>query len=398
MNLHSEHPYWSLRNGLVQVYPPLEHDVRSDAVVIGGGITGALLSDALVRAGVSCTVVDRRDIGQGSTSASTALLQYEIDTPLHELAARIGRRAAERAYLLGVNAIHRIAALCQESCSFAYRPSLLLARNGKALGDLEQERNARQKARLDVSWVGPAELIRRYGVNRTGAIRSAIAAEVDPYLLCHKLLARHLRRGGLRVFDRTRGIAYFSDSRGVVLRTDRGVAIRAKAVFFASGYETKEFFPRRIVRIKSTYATISEPIADLDWWGERALLWETGAPYLYSRTTAADNRIIVGGEDDSITSARERDEQLGRKAGALRRKFTKLTGRSFESAFSWAGPFGSTKDGLAYIGPHPSFPRAYFALGFGGNGITFSAIAANILRDSFLGKRNADAEIFSFGR
>ena len=366
--------------------------------MIGGGITGALLSDALVRAGATCTIIDRRDIGQGSTSASTALLQYEIDTPLHELAARSGRRPAERAYRLGVEAIGQIAAHCRGSaCAFAYRPSLLLARDGKALGGLGLELKARQSARLDVSWVGPSELSRRYGLHRMGAIRSSVAAEVDPYRLCHHLLTRNVRGGGLRVFDRTKALSYENNSRGVVLRTDRGPEIRAKAVFFASGYETKEFFPRRIVRIKSTYATISEPVADLEWWGERALLWETGDPYLYSRTTA-DSRIIVGGEDDAIIGARQRDGQLGRKAAVLRRRFTKLTGRSFESAFNWAGPFGSTKDGLAYIGPHPGFPRAYFALGFGGNGITFSAIAANILRDLFLGNANPDAAIFSFRR
>jgi glycine/D-amino acid oxidase-like deaminating enzyme len=53
---------------------------------------------------------------------------------------------------------------------------------------------------------------------------------------------------------------------------------------------------------------------------------------------------------------------------------------------------------LAYIGPHPAFPRAYFALGFGGNGITFSAISARILADLFLGRKNLDEKIFRFQR
>ena len=47
---------------------------------------------------------------------------------------------------------------------------------------------------------------------------------------------------------------------------------------------------------------------------------------------------------------------------------------------------------------HPRFPHAYFALGYGGNGITFSLIAAEIIRDNFLGKKNRDAHIFRFGR
>src|SRR5262245_11519995 len=85
VDLHSDHPYWTVRNGLVHVYPPLERDIRCDAAIVGGGITGAILLNAFTAAGIDCVVIDRRDVGQGSTSASTALLQYEIDTPLYEL-------------------------------------------------------------------------------------------------------------------------------------------------------------------------------------------------------------------------------------------------------------------------------------------------------------------------
>jgi len=398
MNLHSEHPFWSVQSGLIHAYPPIENDIRCDAVVIGGGITGAVVANCLVDSGISCTVIDRRDIAQGSTSASTALLQYEIDTPLHELSARFGKKPAERAYWLGVEAIHQLAALCKvNECSFAFRPSMLLARRKSHVEALQLELRARKAARLDVKWVGASELAGRYGWHRPGAIRSVIGAEVDPYRLTHALLMRNKRNDGLRVFDRTKAVSYEQARSGVLVRTDRGPTIAAKAVFFASGYETTEVFPRRLVRVKSTYATISEPLTDLDWWTERSLFWETGETYLYARTTG-DCRIIVGGEDDSMVRPQQRDRQLAMKAAALRRKFTALTGKKFESAFSWAGPFASTKDGLAFIGPHPGFPRAFFALGFGGNGITFSVIASRILRDLFLGRPNRDAAIFSFAR
>lgn len=250
---------------------------------------------------------------------------------------------------------------------------------------LDLELRARAAAGLDVTWLGAAELSGRYGLRRPGAIRSSVAGEVDPYCLTHEILTRNLRGGGLRVFDRTKVISYSNGRGGVVLKTDRGGAIAAKAVFFASGYETREFFPRRILRIKSTYATVSEPVAaGPEWWKDRALLWETREKYLYARTTK-DGRTIVGGEDDGLVNPTQRDRQLGRKTATLQRKFKALTGRTFEPAFSWAGPFGFTKDGLACIGPHPAFPRTYFALGFGGNGITFSVIASVILRDLFLG-------------
>ena len=64
----------------------------------------------------------------------------------------------------------------------------------------------------------------------------------------------------------------------------------------------------------------------------------------------------------------------------------------------WAGTFGETKDGLAYIGATPEFPNAYFALGYGGNGIVYSLIAAEIIRDAFLGQPNPQHELFSFDR
>ena len=60
--------------------------------------------------------------------------------------------------------------------------------------------------------------------------------------------------------------------------------------------------------------------------------------------------------------------------------------------------FGETKDGLAFIGQIRQMPRCYFALGFGGNGITYSVIAAEIIRDALLQRPNADARLFRFDR
>ena len=85
MNLTTDFPFWTVRDGLITVYPPLSQSIRCDALIVGGGISGALLAHELVKRGVDCVMIDRRDIGYGSTSASTALLQYEIDTPLHQL-------------------------------------------------------------------------------------------------------------------------------------------------------------------------------------------------------------------------------------------------------------------------------------------------------------------------
>jgi glycine/D-amino acid oxidase-like deaminating enzyme len=55
-------------------------------------------------------------------------------------------------------------------------------------------------------------------------------------------------------------------------------------------------------------------------------------------------------------------------------------------------------DARAYIGETPDFANGYFALGYGGNGITYSLIAAEIIRDIYTGRPNRDVEIFRFDR
>jgi len=98
MDLKSGYPFWAIKNGLMHAFPPLQADLRCDVAIIGGGITGALIADELAAHGHDVGVVDQRDIGWGSTSASTALLQYEIDTHMVDLAKRNGEDDAVLAY------------------------------------------------------------------------------------------------------------------------------------------------------------------------------------------------------------------------------------------------------------------------------------------------------------
>ena len=88
MDLKSGYPYWAVKNGLMQAFPRLEAEAACEVAVVGGGITGALIACELAAHGIDVVVVEQRDIGWGSTAASTAMLQYEIDTHLGDLAKR----------------------------------------------------------------------------------------------------------------------------------------------------------------------------------------------------------------------------------------------------------------------------------------------------------------------
>lgn len=134
------------------------------------------------------------------------------------------------------------------------------------------------------------------------------------------------------------------------------------------------------------------------FWPRERLLWNTADPYLYMRTTA-DNRVMIGGRDEDFYSPARRDKLIGLKTKQLTRDCRKLfPDMDFIPEFSWAGVFGSTEDGLPYIGPYKNLSNSYFALGFGGNGITFSLIAAEMIADLVEGKRNNDFSIVAFDR
>ncbi len=130
MDLRSGHPYWLLKNGLLADYPSLKHDEACDVAVIGAGITGALTAYHLAREGVTTVLVDERDVGTGSTAASTALLQHATDTELIDLVAQVGEAGAVRSYRLGLEAISKLEELIQRlglDCGFERKKSLYLA-------------------------------------------------------------------------------------------------------------------------------------------------------------------------------------------------------------------------------------------------------------------------------
>jgi glycine/D-amino acid oxidase-like deaminating enzyme len=69
----------------------LKRDLVTDVLVVGAGISGALIAYALASDGHRVAVVDRRGLVMGSTPASTSLLLYEIDVPLIHLKRKLGR-------------------------------------------------------------------------------------------------------------------------------------------------------------------------------------------------------------------------------------------------------------------------------------------------------------------
>lgn len=400
MDLTSGQPFWPLQDESPAVYPSLKEDLKCEVLLLGGGITGAFIAHHLVKEGLDVVLLDKRKIARGSTAASTALLEYEIDTSLTELAKITGQRDAEDAYRVcrdGIGKIETIVRELNQPCGFERKKSIYLASRRRDAELLREECTARQQAGIAVEYLDERALSSMFSFARPAALLSEDAAEVDPYRLTHLLLARASERG-LRVFECTEVVKHHVSEAGTTSETDGGFKVSAGHVVFATGYESVEFLPRRVATLKSTFAFVSEPLPSFEGWWEQCLIWETARPYLYLRTTP-DGRAIVGGEDISFRDPAHRDRLISKKteklAACFREMFPKI---DLKVAYPWAGTFAETKDGLAYIGSIPDFPRYLFALGFGGNGIIYGAIAAEIIRDQLLGRPNAAARLFRFDR
>ncbi|MEY4640737.1 MAG: hypothetical protein RLZZ227_731 [Pseudomonadota bacterium] len=400
MKLHSDYPFWMISEGLKNTFPTLQKNLSTDVAVIGGGITGALVGHALCQAGLDVVVVEKRHVAHGSTSASTAMLQYEIDKPLIELTKLVGAQTALRAYQLCCNALLTLEDLCGAVSSpvdFELHPSLWYASYRKHVKEiLKPEFAARRAAGFDVDYLDEAELKQKFGFTAPGALLTRQAAHVNPYLLTNALLENVVAMGG-RVHELTHVDQLTPSARGVVLHTGEGCTIKAKYAVVAAGYECRSFLPAPVGSLTSSYAIVSKPLDEKHLWYRNALIWETRKVYHYFRTTH-DRRIMIGGRDEQFYSPQKRDSLIARKSRALQSDFQKIfPDIPFQTDFGWAGTFSETKDGLPYIGPCDN-KRVLYAMGYGGNGITFSVIAAQFLRDMVLGKKNAELGMFGFGR
>jgi glycine/D-amino acid oxidase-like deaminating enzyme len=399
--VRSSEAYWLLRNGIGDAGAALDESIECDIAIIGAGITAALVTDALVSTGRRIVVLDSREVAHGSTAATTALLQYEIDAHLIELTRTLGADRAMRAYRACAASFELLERRFPEllpASNYERRPSLYLAEDEKALPALRGELAARRGIGLECEWLDEDELRRRFGCVRPGAILSALGAQLDPYRFTRAVFSGCMRHG-VRMFARTRVAQIEEGADALRLRTADGHVVTAAQVVVCAGYESLEFLPAGIADVNNTFALVTEPVTRREWLATLPLIWESARPYLYMRATA-DGRLVVGGADVPFKSAAARDLLLPRQVRKLADQYEKLFGEKLPPvAYAWAGSFAETRDGLPYFGRVPGGnPRVLFALAYGGNGVNYAVQAAQMIRAGIDGQAHPLDDVFGFGR
>ncbi|WP_426477623.1 NAD(P)/FAD-dependent oxidoreductase [Chryseobacterium sp. CBSDS_008] len=401
MDLKSNEPFWLLKNGLLASYPSLKSNAECDVLIIGGGITGSLIAHQMVEDGYETILIDKRELCNGSTSATTSMLQYEIDVPLCELIDKIGEKGAVLSYKACSDAIDMIKKLSKKirsEAGFKQKKSLYFASKKKDVEWLKNEFEARKQYGFEVQWLEEEQILEKFEFKNTyGGILSEQGASIDAFHFAHELFLHNVKKG-LKIFDKTAMVKVEEHKGFNIITVDHGFQIKAKKVIYCIGYESKNLIKEDFVNLKSTYAVVSEIDKNKFKNISSTLVWNTDDPYLYMRTTD-DGRFLIGGGDEDFYDAEKRDAILREKEKAILKNLKKIKpDYHFYTDFVWAGTFGETKDGLPYISEHKKFKNSYFVLGFGGNGITFSVTGMEMASLFMKNKKHPLSRYFKFGR
>jgi glycine/D-amino acid oxidase-like deaminating enzyme len=368
---------------------------RVDVVIIGSGVMGSILAERLSAEGHSLAVLDRRPPGCGSTAASTAEIMWAMDVPLSTLAERIGEAEAARRWTRVYAAVRalgeRIDALGIDAARVD-RPTVYLAGGLLDEAGLQREQAMLASHGLPSAYLDAGEIAARFGIAPRAGLVADGGFEVDPVRLSHAMLALAVGRGAHLRYP-CDVVAISEAEGGVRLDLADGAALSAGAVILAGGYERAGLFLPPAFSLLSSYVIATAPgVAPL--WRENAMIWEASDPYLYVRTTA-DGRIVAGGEDEELVAEDRRDAMLAGKAGAIAAGLEAMLGSGpIAVDRRWCATFGNSPDGLPAIGRAANMRNIWLSAGFGGNGIAFAGLAADILSAALAGREDADAACF----
>ena len=367
-------------------------------------MTGALVAQAFASAGIPTAVLEAAAVGRGSTAASSALLLQEPDLELTQLTERYGSRASRRIWQLGRESVHELVALLKRlevRCDLTKRDAIYYATDPDSAERLRREFSLRQKAGFEADWLSVGELRKTTGISGRGAIRTRGNAQFDPYRACIGVL-RSAAASGAQVFERSEVQSIDAGQDRVRLKTRAGI-LEARRVVIATGYATPRFRPLAgRFRMYRTYVLATEPIRPRqreELGLSDVMVWDTERPYHYARWTPG-HRLLLGGGDRLVRPGPGRRQQFQAASRELRDYFETLLPAltTIETASAWEGLFAMTADSLPYVGPHRRYPAHWFALGYGGNGMTFGFLAARLLFERWHGVTSPDQTLFAFDR
>jgi glycine/D-amino acid oxidase-like deaminating enzyme/nitrite reductase/ring-hydroxylating ferredoxin subunit len=386
-------PYWS-DSASVPDFPKIDRDLDADVAVVGGGITGLTTAYLLMRAGKSVVLLERTRCGQIDTGHTSAHLTMATDVRLSELATRFGRSHAQAVWDAGLAAITQIEAIVRDheiQCEFEWVDGYLHAPTGQTgSGDartFEEEAHLASDLGFDVTFASEVPFARTPGVR----IENQARFHPRKYLAG---LTKAIRDDGGRIFEHSEADEFCEDplrikANGRWVSLDDVVIATHNPLVGLASTTAAAIFQTKLALYTSYVIAGQVPHGKIP----DALFWDTAQPYHYLRIEPGRDHdlVIFGGEDHKTGQADDTNACYERLERTLRDSLPE-----FVPTHRWSGQVIETADGLPYIGRMTE--HQYAATGFSGNGLTFGTVAAMVIADSLLGRRNPWVELFDPGR
>jgi glycine/D-amino acid oxidase-like deaminating enzyme/nitrite reductase/ring-hydroxylating ferredoxin subunit len=360
-----------------------------DVVVVGGGITGITTALLLQEAGKRCVVAEAAALCFGTTGGTTAHLNTLLDVPYPVIEKKFSKDKASLVATATVRAIelikHNIDRFNIE-CGFALQDGYLFAQDEKQDKELETILKSLQDVGLAASKTTTIPIPATF----TSAIKVEGQAKFHPTKYVMALATAFEQAGGL-ILENCR-VTDVDDTDPLTITTSRGT-LRAKDIVYAT------HIPPGINLIHlrcAPYRSYAMAVTLLDEKYPDGLVYDMLDPYNYYRTQEINGQkyLIVGGKDHKTGHETNTEKHFMELEILVREQF------NVEAIHSkWSSQYFEPADGLPYIGHLPGNPgHVYVATGYGGNGMTYSAVAAITLCDMIINNNAPFAELFDPNR
>lgn len=367
-------------------FPKLSEELSADAVIIGGGITGVTTAQLLSASGKKVVVLEAMKVGFGTTGCSTGNLHADIDEYLHPIEMKWGADAAREVMKSRtgiIDFIEQTAVGYDIPCGFVRRPHFIFPVSEREAELMRMEHRALQAAGLHVEIVNDVPL--PFPVKQ--ALKIEAQAQFHP-LNYVRQLAKKIASDNCRICEHSP--ASNIDYRAASVSTPEG-KVNAPIIVMAT------HTPKGIDLLQTMIGPYREYAVAAKLKDDRypdGLFWSLEKPSHSIRSYEAGGakHLLIIGEEHKVGQQGSVDyfEKVEQFANSH------FNVDSFTAR--WSAQNYRPADGLPYIGLTSEHDNVYVATGFATNGLIYGALAASIISDHILGRRNPFQDLYSARR
>jgi glycine/D-amino acid oxidase-like deaminating enzyme/nitrite reductase/ring-hydroxylating ferredoxin subunit len=361
-----------------------------DVVIVGGGITGINAGLMLQKAGKSCIILEANNLCFGTTGGTTAHINTLLDTPYSRIINDFGLESAKLVLQSAREALDTIRQNIKEysiDCTFEEAFAYLFSQDEKQTEEL----NKIYQALLDVGLEATFSSEIPVPIPFAKAIVAGNQAKFHPVHYVHAL-ARQFEEAGGTIKQYCRVYDVHEEHERVKLATESG-SIKGRTLIYATHIPPGI----NLVHLRcAPYRSYAMAVKLNDDNYPDNLIYDMCDPYHYYRTQIIDGTkyLIAGGKDHKTAHEKNTEGCFRQLESELRKHFDIK-----EATYQWSSQYYEPVDGLPYIGHLPGHSECVFvATGFGGNGMTYSHVAAKVLADKILVRENPYKDLFSPSR